>query len=158
MTTIASDGVTVAADGLRCGGDEPTGQNAIKIERIGGIVVGFSGTWFYRDPAIKWWLNGCPEDKMPKISGTYYWDLILFRPAGVTVYSHDSPYPDNNFEYPFAAGAGAHYAQGALLAGVGPGKAVEIAAKCNVHTGGKIIELSIRGNEDIGGVFQQAAE
>lgn len=143
VTTITSDGKTVAADGLRVAGDEPSVHDAVKIERIGDAIVGFCGTWFFRDAAVKWWRDGAVPDQMPKTADNYSWDLLVFKAGGVTVYSHDALYPDHDFPYPFATGTGQYYARGALLAGANPRRAVEIAAACNIRTGGAIIELAI---------------
>lgn len=46
-------------------------------------------------------------------------------------------------DLPFACGSGSDYAIGAMLAGKSPREAVELAAKKNSATGGKIMEMKI---------------
>lgn len=154
MTVIVSDGQTVAADGLVCAGDEPMVFDRQKIRAAGGVVIGFAGDDRFCEPVVDWYYRGCDPDTMPKTPDgeAHEWSFVVFKPDHVTTYHSKSVYPQN-YPYPFAIGSGQDYALGALYAGATPEKAVRIAMRLNVHSGGKVTVVPIAA-----AVMQEAAE
>lgn len=145
MTTIATDGVTIAADGLRMWGSERRGTDFQKIIMRHGRIYAFTGMAPMMDPMIGWHHEGANVDALPKMGTDAEWGcLIVIDRDGIAKYSHGCPYIER-FDPPIAFGAGADYAMGAMLAGVGPRRAVEVAASLCYHTGGTIAEVDIAG-------------
>lgn len=143
MTTIASDGRTVAADGLATVGDEPVSFSLRKLARLSdGTIVGLGGSQRLFEPMIKWYVAGCGEDNLPKTTASDEFGFYVFLPDKVLCFNHGSPYP-SVYGYPFAGGSGEDYASGAMAFGATPTQAVEIAAKFNVKTGGEILTFNI---------------
>lgn len=146
MTTIASDGKTVAADGLSTFIDERVNHDYRKITLFEhDKLFGFTGKEAIFKPAIVWYLGGADPDKIPKAKD---WGLYVFTLQGVDRFTDESPYADR-FPYPCAFGSGRDYAMGAMLAGASPKKAVEIAALLDVYTGGVILELPVPDGRSI---------
>lgn len=140
MTTIASDGITVAADGLIVKGTERIRTDAVKVTQRGGYTFAATGHTAAMEPAIAWFLAGAKPADKPGMG----WSLIVFHPDRCESYSDEAPYPDR-YPYPAAFGTGAEYAMGAMRAGACPAKAVAIAADLDTHTGGTITELEVAG-------------
>lgn len=139
MTTIATDGKTVAADGLACCGDEPIARNVKKLRLSGTTLYGITGSAPVFDAAIAWHKAGAKPEDVPKLDG---WSLLVFETDGAIRFSDKCPYPDA-FPYPVAFGSGADFAIAALKLGCSPVKAIELAAECNVFTGGEIMTMEI---------------
>lgn len=143
MTTICSDGCTVAADGQETWGSEAVSLTREKLRSWNGKIYGFTGVGALFEPCIRWVDSGADPNNAPEAKGdNNSWGLCVFEPDGVVYYSNNAPYP-HRYSYPFAVGAGCDYAMGAMLAGASPGRAVEIAAEKNIHTGGKILVLPV---------------
>lgn len=145
MTTLASDGRTVAGDGLETSGNEPVRFDVQKLFRgHNGEVLGFLGASAFRQPVLDWYRAGCNPESMPKADdGSHYaWTFAVFKPEHALLYRCDCPYP-STFPYPAAFGSGENYALGALFADATPERAVHIAARLNVKTGGTIAVMSI---------------
>lgn len=143
MTTIASDGVTIAADGLALLGDEPVRTDTKKIVSLNGRVFGFTGSHRFQNAAINWVLAGCkPEDHPAPKDKEDAWTVAEYFPDFVMAYNDSCPYPFS-YHYPFAIGSGQDYASGAMAAGATPEEAVRIAMKFNVRTGGDVVVLSV---------------
>lgn len=142
MTTIASDGQTVAADGRVTAGDEILYDQKVKLVEWGHYILGFAGMSALSAPIIEWFKSGADPEQIKDSLASQDWSLCVFGKDGVITYHHNLPYP-HTLPYPFALGAGENYALGALLNGASPIEAVEIAAKVNCKTGGKITVLDI---------------
>jgi hypothetical protein len=142
VTTIASDGYVVAADGLRCRGPEIIDRETVKLRIEGGELFGLVGVFAVFEAAMAWYLAGAEPGKQPQAGPDDYWTLYVFRKDGVEKFNHNCPYKEV-MPYPFSTGSGADYAMGALLAGAPPKAAVAIAARLDVHTGGTILEYPV---------------
>lgn len=141
MTTIATDGITIAADGLGVCGGERTWRDMKKIRVVDGRIYGCTGDAPLFDALIKWHKDGSDPSKYPKVenqSGC----LLVIDDRGLVRYTHTCPYADA-FPYPAAFGSGADYASMAMHLGLSPRDAVEKAAHFDVHTGGTITEINI---------------
>lgn len=148
MTTIASDGKTVAVDGLRVCGSEIIDLDTPKIGQGDDCVYGFAGAARYFEPALRWHVLRGEENPPPhpgrSADQSERWSLFVFTPGQVVRYSSDDEWPEA-YPYPAAFGSGGVYAQAALLSGKTSREAVEIAAKLDIYTGGTISELTIPG-------------
>lgn len=143
MTTIATDGITIAADGLRLWGSEKRGTDFQKIVLRHGRIYAFTGFAPYMDPIIDWHHAGAKAESLPKMGTEAEWGtLVVIDAAGIAKYTHGVPYIER-FDPPIAFGAGGDYAMGAMMAGAGPRRAVEVAAELCYHTGGTITEINI---------------
>lgn len=143
MTTIASDGKTVAADGLRVRSGEIIDRETVKLRIESGELFGLTGVLAVFEAAMAWYLAGATPGGQPKAGPDDHWTLFVFRPEGVEKFTHDCPYKEV-MPYPFAAGSGADYAMGAMLAGAPSHAAVAIAARLDLHTGGTILEYPVQ--------------
>lgn len=134
MTTIATDGVTMAGDGARCRNDIIVALSAAKVNRLSdGSLLGCSGE-SADCIALRLWIDGGQEGPRPKansLSGLHLksnGDLLYYSEKG----------PPVPAELPATAGSGGELALGALLAGASPAEAVRIAALRDPYTGGNI--------------------
>lgn len=141
MTTIATDGRSMASDGRCCDGSGIITTDAIqKVYRLSdGSIAGFAGSAFDA-PAWLEWLNGDrsgkPEDVWEKAEAT------ILQPDGrVFIYNHHG----RCFEaqLPYGTGTGGEFARGAMMAGASPEKAVAIAMKRDSSSGGTITVLHL---------------
>lgn len=155
MTTIAIDGVSIAADGRRSWGSEVMSDDTAKIMLSDdrGHLFACAGTGAMFPWLIDWYANqDADPSKVPKCGDGLDWDLIVIGNRGVEVFNQKCPYAimiPFPLRRPLAFGAGGDYAIGAMLAGASARRAVELVAfLCPGHTGGLITEVAfadIRG-------------
>ena len=154
MTTIATDGFTIAADSRGSYGDEWGGDDCDKIRCRDGYIFAFSGPLAIFDPLIDWFFSGRCSDKLPKTDRT--WGFLHVDPDGVIHYTaNGTPYPER-VTPPFTFGAGQSYALGVLDYGGTPEDAVRVAAKRNYHTGGRIKSVDIA--KELGRMAREKAD
>lgn len=138
MTTIATDGKTMAADGCGCANDLIRSINEQKLHRLSdGRIVGCSGTFMAAKTYIAWLEKG---GELPKIEAGFH--ALVLSPDG-TVQVHGNDEMPDDADVPAVLGSGGALALGAMLAGASPKRAVEIAAMRDPFTGGTITELSL---------------
>jgi len=141
MTTIAVDDTMISADGLRTAGSEPVGWSTQKLhyrDHNGHrCVYAVTGEGYMAPQIIDWWEAGAKPGLQPMPPKDGSWTLIIVDGTGVRSVNHDSPYPQE-WESPQAWGSGSHYALGAMHAGQSAERAVEIASRLDLYTGGKI--------------------
>lgn len=149
MTTIATDGVTIAGDGLI----HSDGQFIIKDHqkiRVGdgpeAVVYALCGTACMFEPAIKWIEAGADPEKAPKIENE--WQIVVIKLDSIVVYTGKCPYPEAQ-HYPFTMGTGREYALAALKLGKSPREAVELAMECDLYTDGEIQVVKLPWMPDI---------
>ncbi len=139
MTTVATDGKSIAADGLASVMDRVTNTASVKIRRLSdGRLAGYAGTVEDGLRFFAWLESG---GKAPKLDSSFQ-GLVLH--SGGEVHYWAGPCEDSGPQMaPAAIGSGGDIAIGAMLAGKSPAKAVAIAAQRCIHTGGKITVLSL---------------
>jgi len=131
MTTIATDGNTIAADGLVVAGTVVSKRNAVKLYRLDDEIVGLSGKL---DECVNYmaWYRG--ESENPPGGDI---EVVHLREDGI--YTGNAPgYNLFKVDAPYTIGSGEGIAMGAMVAGVSPADAVRIAAKYDIYTGGRI--------------------
>lgn len=136
MTTIATDGKTMAADTQQHG--QYIDQFVLqKIQLIDKSLVGVAGNTLCAQLFFQWLWNKKSEDE--PILGKTFEALIIGR---VVLYMNKRLIPIE-VGAPAAIGSGARYAMGAMLAGATPEEAVRIAMQLDPFTGGEVKYLTL---------------
>lgn len=146
MTTIAYRDGIMAADSLVTSNDVRRGAVA-KIGRFGvgiaGGIVGYAGWSGLLDTVVSWLENGAPADARPTLHPDTSFSAIVVWPNGiVTILDKTFIRTDIDGEF-FAEGSGNEFALGAMAMGAKARQAVEIAARFDIYTGGRISTLSL---------------
>lgn len=141
MSTIASDGKTIAADGKAVTGHEVTCLKREKMRSGPGCIYALTGDSAFFVPMIDWYEAGANPKELPCGTGVD-WAFLVVRMRGVERYTSGHAYPVV-WGFPVAEGSGAQLAMGAILAGCTPKRAVEIAALRDIYTGGEIAVMTI---------------
>lgn len=137
MTTIATDGFALAGDGRSTRNDSVTGRDRIKvIPLLDGSIVGGAGRTADAERAMRHLLADEPGD----VKGDYV--LLRLFPNGKIATYEGSVLSPIFMKAPQAIGSGSDIAMGAMLAVAAAKEAVQIAAKIDVYTGGKITSYS----------------
>lgn len=135
MTTVATDGVSMAGDGMACTEQFITTFDRRKVHRMGdGSILGCAGNSSQIREFLKWKREG---GKHPRLKDFAALHLLT---DGTLDYYGDDPEP-TKMNLPAAIGSGAAIAIGALEAGADATTAVEIASKRDPHTGGTVTSL-----------------
>lgn len=137
MTTIATDGKSMAADGMITDNDVVCLTNYVKIRRLSdGRIVGFSGDAFNYDAFAEWLEKG--EGEPPKLSGQF--SCLALRPDGSVVQYDDQgrSFPEM---VPMAIGSGMRFAIAAMDLGKSAEQAVRYACTRDIYSGGEIAVL-----------------
>jgi len=132
MTTVATDGYSIACDTQACWGDMRVSSSRNKIHKINGEYVGCAGGSEFIAGYLNY-LKG--EGDMPETSDPY---SFLFLTKGGVYLSTDIRFPRLKVSKVMAIGSGREYALGAMLAGASPLAAVRIAKKLDTATGGSV--------------------
>lgn len=136
MTTIATDGRTMAGDGISTSLDIIMRRNAPKVRRLpDGSIFGFAGRTADANALYSWLADG-QKGAPPKIKEGR---ALILRPGGrIEHIGSDGDLIE--IEAPAAIGSGGELAIGAMEFGANPKQAVEIAARRDPFTGGRIVE------------------
>lgn len=138
MTTIATDGKTMAGDGREVEQGTIIGSFCRKVQRLAdGRLVGVAGDSI-DEQMFRRWLEDGAESK-PRLKELVA--LVLYPSGRLDFYDHRlvaSP-----IEAPAAIGSGADHALTAMDCGKSPEEAVEYAARRDPNTGGKTTVLSL---------------
>lgn len=138
MTTIATDGKTMAGDSQTTA-DKQRVASRPKVHRLkNGTIVGCSGHATDARAFVRW-MDHESGDR-PPIGESF--EALLLRPDG-TVEWIDHKFEPVEYLVPMAIGSGGDIALGAMLAGKSPKRAVKIAALRDSCTDGKITVESI---------------
>lgn len=136
MTTIATDGREIAADGMVTGDGLKHMLDCPKVHRLkNGSVAALAGVTFAINEALEF-LNG-ERDCIDL--GDEFEALILY--ADGRCECMDGKGRRYWQSVPCASGSGGGIALGAMAAGASPGEAVEIAARYDTSTGGRVVVL-----------------
>jgi len=137
MSTIATDGITIAGDGLGAtDGGIIMARSLRKIEGYPGRIYAFAGMTRSMRPVIDWHRNGAIAEKYPVKPDDESATLLVLTAKSAILYS-DSPLGEL-CEFPMAIGNGKSIAMAALLLGHSPREAIELASRLDVWTGGEI--------------------
>lgn len=137
MTTIATDGVTLAADGRTTAGNEIVTDSAVKLHRLpDGSVLGESGACTASITAIEELASAMVEDRAPKFAKGEY-TLLRLKPNGKAVVYWNELTPVD-VPTPYALGSGGEFARGAMAMGASAAEAVRIATKLDSKSGGRV--------------------
>jgi hypothetical protein len=142
MTTIATDGVTIASDSQRVVGSERVDLCTKKIIVRDNRIFAFTGVLNVFAPAIEWFEAGRAPEKAPKTDAHDSWCLIVIDGDGLRTYGNGNLYGES-YSYPQAFGSGQQYALAAMKAGATPAEAVEIAKDLDVFSGGAVRVVEI---------------
>lgn len=133
MTTIATDGKSMAGDGCVSGNGIRHALDFRKVFRLkDGRIVGCAGV-SYAIPSFLTWLEAGGD--LPELNPDFE-ALVLHADGRCLSYNHKG----YSIEQPTPAvtGSGGAIALGAMLAGASPAKAVAIACERDTGTGGTI--------------------
>ena len=134
MTTIATDGLTIAGDGARFRNEVLVASSARKVHRLSdGSLLGCSG----ESPdcvAFREWIEAGLSSRRPKANSLSA--LHLLTDGSLFYYSERGP--GVPAEAPATLGTGAELAMGAMLAGATPARAVALASERDPYSGGTI--------------------
>ena len=143
MTVIASDGITIAADGRTITGHSEIARGSVRKIRIHrGKIFALSGMAALFDALVDWYSAGALPKDAPTIASDATWTLIVIDGGGPKLFTHRVPYEDR-LTYPITFGCGCDYAMGAMLAGASPERAVEITCEKEAFCGGEIQVVNI---------------
>jgi ATP-dependent protease HslVU (ClpYQ) peptidase subunit len=143
MTTIATDGRSMAGDGLATLNHAIVSQNHVKVVRLSdGSLFGATGDTGQIKRVAAWLEDGADP-------GAYPHDLkeavvLVLRPDG-KIYTLDelsAGYLDP-IEAPAAIGAGERYAMGAMDAGASPEEAIRITSRRDPYTNDRVTVLHL---------------
>jgi hypothetical protein len=144
MTTIATDGRTIAADGASFFGWERATHVKRKLMVRDGLVFGLSGNGSMLPPLMAWYASGHVPKDVPKDSEkSDGWSLVVASVSGIIQLSDSMLYPFEARDFT-ATGSGSSYAMGAMAHGASPLEAVRIAAGLDAFTGGDIQVIDLK--------------
>lgn len=138
MTTICTDGETIAADMLITGNGLKHGSFSKLARANDGSVIGVVGSPFDLDSFVEWY-NG---DRKEPWSAEDNSEMLVLSPGGVILCFN---YLGRSYVAtpPQAIGSGAGVAYGALAMGASPKQAVEVASKYDYRTGAGVESMSV---------------
>ncbi len=141
MTTIAWDGLTLAADSLVTAGKDRWGSHR-KLIKHKGRLIAFTGSIAGGLVLIEWFCEGAEPQEFPRLKSDEHAQLIVV--ADGKAWHYESRHIPSMCGVPSAWGTGREYALGAMAAGADARQAVRIAARFDALTGGRIIGAKAR--------------
>jgi 20S proteasome alpha/beta subunit len=137
MTTIVTDGKSIAADGQSTAGDMVTNTSCQKLTRLpDGSIVGGCGELSAMRRAIN--CLHSPDAHPDDLTGEF--TLVRLFPNG-RVATYEGCLFASDLPAPVAIGSGREFAMGAMLAGKSPKDAVEIACQRDIYSGGDVVVM-----------------
>jgi ATP-dependent protease HslVU (ClpYQ) peptidase subunit len=144
MTTLAFDGITLAADSAVSDGEGGTKTRYNhKLRRFAdGRIAGFCGDLTAGIELLDW-LEEDGDAPVPKITGDAM--VMVVQPDG-GIFNYDKRGIPMDVDEPIAAlGSGHEYALGAMMAGAPAEIAVHIAIERDPHSGFDVLTLDLQG-------------
>lgn len=137
MTTICTDGETIAADMLITGNGLRHGTFSKLARANDGSIIGCVGSPFDLYSFVEWY-NGNRKDPWSAEDSS---EMLVLSPGGVIQCFN---YLGRSYVAtpPQAIGSGAGVAYGALAMGASPKQAIEAASKYDTRTGGGVESMS----------------
>lgn len=140
MTTIAYDGITLAADSqVSAGGCFLGYENKITKLTNGGYLASCGNTECCAE-AEGWFNAGCPQDAKPKLES---FGALYFPPDGGAVEEYRERLVSEVPFVPWAGGSGREWALSAMYLGKDAIAAVEFAISIDLYSGGEINSVII---------------
>ena len=134
MTTIATDGKSMAGDGLCIGNGLVHGTSVRKVFLLSdGRIVGIAGCAYTPGAFVPWLESGGDKPDLPEC-----FEALVLHPNG-RCQSYNEKCFAMDQEVPAVTGSGGAVALGAMLAGKSPEEAVAIACLRDTGTGGTIV-------------------
>lgn len=138
MSTIATDGQTVASDSQMTSGDNRVvGLNHTKLHRGKGYIVGFCGFPVQQPLFEKFIETGEKPDGLDMKDCTG----LVVKADGIFIY--EFVLLPLKMQPPFTMGSGEATAYGAMKAGATPLEAIKIACEVDVYSGGAITSYTV---------------
>lgn len=139
MTVIATDGRSMAADGIAVSRGTIVDHDLKKVVRLNdGTLIGSAGIR-HEGLAFKRWIE--EGGGAPKIKQSF--EALVLRPDGSCTYHCEKDLDGVPTELPAAIGSGMDFALGAMDAGASPFDAVRHAANRCPGIGGTITTLDL---------------
>lgn len=140
MTTIAYDGLAVAADRQSTFGSTPVACVTPKLHRLTfeseEAIVGACGAISSFAPAVEWLRNRKKPRPQFVPSGDPDFSIMVVTKSGRVLYAAgDLQFVELPKRHAWAIGSGCDYALGAMMAGANAHDAVLIAGKLDTGTG-----------------------
>jgi len=141
VTVIATDGKSMAGDGLTTECDTIISMTTIKVERLPcGGLFGSAGDCASGD-AIRDWIVKDGDTDTP--TAGHARALYLTRDGEIYLYDTDSIDRPTKCSAPMAIGSGMDYALGAMDAGASAAIAVSVAMGRCPTCGGKVTDIAL---------------
>jgi hypothetical protein len=128
MTTIAASLTQMSADTFSH--TQVSGYCVNKIVRVGTTLVGCAGPGDWCNRFIEWRTKG---GKPPKVGKAELVEALVLDKTGLYIF-YNTCVPDRIRLPYFAIGSGRQYALGALAAGLGTDRAIEIACQFDPYS------------------------
>lgn len=132
MTTIAWDGTMLAADSQATRGGLT--HNTQKIFKLKDALIAGVGSWIDVQKFLEWYQN--QVEKFPDLDDPESFEAIVITRGGAASYG-PSKYPFK-LRGKYATGSGTQAAMAAMNLGKSARAAVEVAAKVDLYTGGRV--------------------
>ena len=147
MTTIATDGRSMAGDGLLTCHGTIHGYAFLKVRLLSdGRIMGYCGNAYALEQWVDW-VEDSEGKELPAGDADSIEFLVLDTDGTCLCYNgYGQWYPQN---LPAAIGSGANFALAAMRAGADPTEAVDIAAHLCTKTGGLITTEWIPGHRPL---------
>jgi len=133
LTTIATDGVTIACDGLAAS-TIVSNTSRKKVFMHDGEYYGIAGAADFISAFLHYLKGDLQDITFPE--GEF--QILILNKKGKAFLIDGKNGLRYTVKTPFAIGSGAELALGAMAAGASPEKAVRIAKKYNLGTGGVV--------------------
>lgn len=144
MTTIATDGFSMSADGRTTAGGDILSERSVKIWMLpDGSVIGGAGVAPAHALAINAIAVGLIEGKPPELHKGKF-TLLRLMPDLTIRHYYQSNLDFVEIDAPASIGSGSSFARGAMMTGASPAAAIKIAKKTDAYTGGRIRSLTPR--------------
>lgn len=140
MTTIAYKNGVLAVDGLATYGQTPESVRAEKVIKAkDGRLFAICGDFGTTHAYAKMLASGTTPNPLPKDAGKV---IEVRGRRSVIVHDAGGSYPLKAKEWSYGSGSDA--ARGAMMAGADAKKAVQIACKLDVHSGGIVRTFQVK--------------
>lgn len=140
MTTIATDGKSIASDGQVTDNSIIEDLNRKKVHKLpDGRALGFAGCLISCEMFLEWIKD---TTQQPPEGSDEFEAVVIDGSDKVTVYNHR--YSPLVMPTPYCTGTGKQVALGAMMAGATPKQAVKLATKVDIYSGGTVREIKAK--------------